>query len=169
MKYHAIFLLCFHLFMDWTCHGVDSSQHDANNQATENIYPHLHRNNTNIEPSVLLSDKKQKFDKCFLYLAPSSIPHSGFGIYTTRDIAKNEYINQYLDSPTIAIVDKGKYFRTHRNYVWGSNLFTQYEAENVSVAVPSWSSYCNFHTVRILNQSFQIISIMLSFLEFLHD
>jgi len=67
-------------------------------------------------------------------------------VYTTRDIQDGQYMNQYLDTPSIAILDKGDSFRTFRNYVWSGNLFTEYEASHVSVSVPNWSSHCNYHT-----------------------
>ena len=106
---------------------------------SHDIYPLFKRNST-------LTDSQ---NTCSLYLAPSSIPHSGFGVYTTQDIAKGEYINRFLDSPSIVIIDKGKTFRTHRNFVWGGDLFTEYEATHVSVSVPNWSSLCNYHTVWV--------------------
>jgi hypothetical protein len=85
---------------------------------------------------------------CSIFLAPSSIPNSGFGIYTTREIQAGEYINNYLDSPSIVLVDNKDSFRTLINYLWSGNMFTEFESSKASVFVPSWSSYCNYHTVR---------------------
>jgi len=133
IKYLANILLLF-----LTSH-VGPSPVQGNND--DGIYPHLlHHNHSS-----------NSHDTCSLYLAPSSIPHSGFGVYTTRDIARGEYINRFLDAPSIPIMDKGKALRTLRNYLWGGNLYTEYEAvDHVSVSVPNWSSHCNYHTVRLI-------------------
>lgn len=43
--------------------------------------------------------------KCNLYMAPSSIPNAGFGVYTTRDIKRDEPVLPMSDAPTIVATD----------------------------------------------------------------
>ena len=90
--------------------------------------------------------------QCGLYLAPSTIPNAGFGIYTTRSIAKNEFAQPYPEAPTIPILDFEYHGHssdewTHSNYVWEGTGAASYESDKVSESAVTFGSLCNFHTV----------------------
>lgn len=68
--------------------------------------------------------------QCQIFLAPSSLKgHTGFGIYTTRDISKHESILAGPDGPSIPVVDyedgptsmkkvRKKWIHVWDNYWW---------------------------------------------------
>ena len=84
-------------------------------------------------------DEKQ----CSVYLAPSSLKgHVGFGIFTTRDIGKDESILSGPDGPSVPVVDyrggplrklRKQWVRTWDNYWWARGVgdHVNYEAKNV--------------------------------------
>jgi hypothetical protein len=91
--------------------------------------------------------------ECNIYLAASSIPNAGFGLYTTKSIATDERVQPYPDAPAIMVTDFYEPFGNtdadwnHNDYVWDSGSESQYEAEEVSESVMTYGSLCNFHTV----------------------
>jgi hypothetical protein len=90
--------------------------------------------------------------RCNIYMAPSSIPGAGFGIFTVRDIAKGEKILPYADAPSIPLCDE--YVNgmeetdwNHVDYLWSGKGLAEYECESVSESVVTFGALCNFHTV----------------------
>ena len=92
-------------------------------------------------------------DECSLYMAPSSIPNSGFGVYTTRTIKKDEPVTPYVDAPSIISIDITAHtgnregdFWTHVDYLWSGVGLGEFEASEVSENVFVLGCLSNFHT-----------------------
>lgn len=90
--------------------------------------------------------------RCNVYMAPSSIPGAGFGIFTVRDIAKGEKILPYADAPSIPLCDDHANGMeetdwNHVDYLWSGKGLAEYECQSVSESVVTFGALCNFHTV----------------------
>lgn len=88
---------------------------------------------------------------CSIYLAESTIPNAGFGIYTTRAIMKGDLILQ-ADCPSIIIIDIHKYQPNregpewqHHNYLWKPSKQGSFEALATHESVLTFGSLPNFH------------------------
>lgn len=89
--------------------------------------------------------------ECSLYMAPSSIPHAGFGLFVSRNIAKGEYILPYSDAPSIAVCDEYHEGITdndwnHVDYLWSGSGLAEHECKEGSESVMSFGALSNFHT-----------------------
>lgn len=83
------------------------------------------------EYSKVLEDKE--YDECNLYLAPSSIPSAGFGIFSVSGIQKGEYISPYAESPYIPICDfpyDSAKSNIRRDYVWKAHAWSKFECND---------------------------------------
>jgi hypothetical protein len=80
--------------------------------------------------------------ECVYYLAPSSIPNSGFGTYTVRDIPENTLLMHQADAPTIVLSDMRSHYErntvrdldidptaVHSNYVWDGTGLADFEVD----------------------------------------
>ena len=93
-------------------------------------------------------------DICRFYLAESSIPNAGFGIYTTVDIPANEALTQVADGPSVIITDvdlhnggdDANMIWNHQDYHWNGSGQGEFEAEDVMEIMFTFGSLCNFHT-----------------------
>lgn len=91
-------------------------------------------------------------DTCRFYLAPSSIPNSGFGIYTTDAIPADTPITQLADAPSIILTDVDLHNDdketnwNHHNYFWDGTGSGEFEAKIVEESVVTFGSLCNYHT-----------------------
>lgn len=60
--------------------------------------------------------------ECKFYLAESSIPNAGFGVYTVESIKENEYLTEFPDAPSIVVVDEywhsPEVVSNHWDYYW---------------------------------------------------
>jgi len=90
--------------------------------------------------------------ECSLFLAESSIPNSGFGVYTTSDYIKGDTVSHDV---SIALADvmrnlgpKGDYIHwTHDDYNWRGDWENEYIlAEKVSMNAFPLGALTNFHT-----------------------
>ena len=78
-------------------------------------------------------------NQCSLYMAPSSIPGAGFGIYTTKTIKSNQPIQNYPSAPSIPVVDDFAHYGNkdpvvaHENYYWQSDGYGNFEGDEVEV------------------------------------
>ena len=78
---------------------------------------------------------QQKFEEernssdCNLYLAQSSVPHAGFGVFSARDISEGEYISPYADSPNIPLCDfhSDDAIANIEDYLMAGNAWGSYE------------------------------------------
>ena len=103
--------------------------------------------------------------ECGIYLAPSSIPNAGFGIFTTRSIGKNDKIQPYSESPSIVVTDFYEHAGNeeqdwnHVDYVWEPVGFNSFEAEESSISVMTFGSLCNYHPVSYvkIDPSFVVV------------
>ena len=99
--------------------------------------------------------------KCYLYMAPSSIPNSGFGVYTTRDIKKFGTVSPTPDAPSVIITDIEAHtdthlgdFYTHVDYFWSGSGLGEFEGTSASENVFTLGCLSNFHTaLKNLNVS----------------
>jgi hypothetical protein len=135
---------------------------------------------TNVLTTVLASTSSTSFrdggqceankNECLLYMAPSSIPNAGFGMFTTRPIAKDELVIPIPYAPTIAICDEklsdydyddeNLFYHfdddipqhesddnwVYQDYVWFGGGFSNFECDYVDESVIPFSM-SNFHTV----------------------
>ena len=121
--------------------------HDENQSSTEATAA--------IKDEELVLRRQQQPYPCNIYMAPSSIPGAGFGIFTMRDIAKGEKILPYADAPSIPLCDDyangmEETDWNHVDYLWSGQGLAEYECESVSESVVTFGALCNFHTVSIV-------------------
>lgn len=89
---------------------------------------------------------------CKFYLAESSIPNAGFGIYTVESIRKHDFLTEVPDAPSVIVTDEswnspGSVSRSNFNdYYWDGSGQGEYEADDVNESVVTFGSLCNFHT-----------------------
>mmetsp|Transcript_11650 Transcript_11650/g.21788 ORF Transcript_11650/g.21788 Transcript_11650/m.21788 type:complete len:731 (-) Transcript_11650:289-2481(-) len=98
-----------------------------------------------------LMPRQQEPYQCNIYLAPSSIPGAGFGIFTMRDIDEGEKILPYADAPSIPLCDDNangveETDWNHVDYLWSGQGLAEYECKSVSESVVTFGALCNFHT-----------------------
>lgn len=92
-------------------------------------------------------------DTCQYYLAPSSIPNAGFGIYTVDPIPSDSPLTQTADAPSIIVTDvvlhsedEDQLVWNHVNYFWDGAGSGEHEAKIVEESVVTFGSLCNYHT-----------------------
>ena len=98
-----------------------------------------------------VTDGNSSKSTCTIYLAESTIPNAGFGVYTTEAVKKDDVILK-ADSPSIIITDIDKYQPNnedpewqHANYVWMAYGQGSFEAHATSESVLTFGSLPNFH------------------------
>lgn len=89
---------------------------------------------------------------CKFYLAPSSIPNAGFGVYTTEAIPKHDPLTESADAPAVLVFDGDVHYPENRiwsmeNYFWSSEGIGQFESSSVEEWVVNFGTSCNFHTI----------------------
>ncbi len=107
-------------------------------------------------PTLINGEEETDYDydyECSRYLAPSSIPNAGFGVFTTRDIKNDEPLLHMSDAPSIPITDivlhtenEDQDFWSHVDYNWGGSGLAEYEADSVAENVFNLGCLSNFHT-----------------------
>lgn len=92
-------------------------------------------------------------NECTLYMAPSSIPGAGLGLFTTRNVAKGERILPYsgTDAPHIVVCDANhfdikKSDWLHYAYFWSGVGYSEFECDKPSESVVTFGAITNFHT-----------------------
>ena len=109
----------------------------------------------------LQSRKQSVYEpQCVYYLAPSSIPNSGFGTYTVRDIATNTLLMQQADAPTIVLSETRNHnernternnwdvepLSVHKNYFWDGTGIIDFEVDGaVEESVTTFGALANYH------------------------
>jgi hypothetical protein len=78
------------------------------------------------------------------YLAPSSIPNSGLGIYTVKDIPSETLLMKQSDAPSIVLSD----YHNHNN--WGKHLDPLTVHHNY---VNNGMDYANFELNELVEES----------------
>ena len=103
------------------------------------------------EANVIVTDGNSSKSTCTIYLAESTIPNAGFGVYTTEAVKKDDVILK-ADSPSIIITDIDKHQPNnedpewqHANYVWMAYGQGSFEAHATSESVLTFGSLPNFH------------------------
>lgn len=88
---------------------------------------------------------------CTLYVAESTIPNAGFGVYTTKAFKKDDVIIE-ADTPAIIITDIHTYQPEgedpdwqHRNYLWTAYGQGAFEARTTTESVLTFGAIPNFH------------------------
>ena len=106
---------------------------------------------TSINGELSATDENEY--ECSRFLAPSSIPGAGFGIFTTRDIKRGELLLRSPDAPSVPITDinvhsENEYtdFWTHVDYNWGGSGLAEFEGHSVAENVFVLGCLANFHT-----------------------
>jgi hypothetical protein len=105
-------------------------------QLSDDIYPVKWRQD--IVPA------KQHNDQCQLYLAESSIPNSGIGVYTASDIKKGEFFGE--QEMLIALSDRESRWLI-KDVVWDLTLhpLLYYESDGAQVFYPGFGAQVNCH------------------------
>uniref|UniRef100_A0A7S3VA69 SET domain-containing protein n=1 Tax=Chaetoceros debilis TaxID=122233 RepID=A0A7S3VA69_9STRA len=164
------------LLLSWliiTSFTSASTIHVSNPSSHEKVHDHDHDHN---------HDQRNENEKendthfqCSLYLAPSSIPNAGFGIYALRDIPNDGAIlpkfltgldtssyssssssySSSSDAPTVVMCDEESHHPTmdtawhHGNYVWsgesGIMSMSARECDSVTENVMTFGSMANYH------------------------
>jgi hypothetical protein len=97
--------------------------------------------------------------ECVYYLAPSSIPNSGFGTYTVRDIDTDTLLMYQADAPTIVLSDVRSHnernpdrhldidpVAVYSNYVWDGTGYSDFETDGpVEDSVTTFGALANYH------------------------
>ena len=93
-------------------------------------------------------------DSCSLYLAPSSIPNSGFGVFAAKTFKVGSIVLP-SDAPGIVITDR-EYHQYdgekpdpawgHDNYVWSTVGRAAFEADETSLSAVTLGSMANYHS-----------------------
>ncbi len=95
---------------------------------------------------------KAESSTCKYYLAPSSIPNAGFGVYTTQAIKANSPLTETADAPSIMVFDADIHYGNKtrhwsmENYFWGGEGSGEFECSSVEELVVTFGTSCNFHT-----------------------
>jgi len=89
------------------------------------------------------------------YLAPSSIPNSGMGIFTVKKIPKLSPIMTTADAPSIIVTDAEKHYGdvpnwAHHGYFWNPHkmkdaAISEFEADIISEIVMTFGALSNYH------------------------
>jgi len=125
------------------------------------------QNNTDGE-SVCVSPpalQQQQQQQCNFYLAPSSIPHSGWGAYSTIEIEKGSILNHFPEIviPIIEITRHApagdKYRWLFDSYVWEADVPSAHTESNWTDAfIPGMGAQVNcFSGLNNLNYNYQTI------------
>ncbi len=96
-----------------------------------------------------INDKYQ----CNIYMAKSSIPNAGYGVFAGRDFAENQYLGP-VDSPSISVTDlfyhnQGDPPWAHVNYFWSGDGYTALEAEETAEFTTNVGALANYHTYLV--------------------
>lgn len=111
--------------------------------------------NSCIVSSTSISEGEEKVEEeggCSLFLAESSIPNSGFGVYTTSGYTKGSEVSSDIAIPMADILrhlgENAEFIRwTHDDYNWIGDFQTEYVlAEEVDINAFPLGSLTNFHT-----------------------
>ena len=85
---------------------------------------------------------------CQYYLAPSSIPNAGFGVYTTQSIPTKTLLQKKkkYDGVSIIVTDEKLHFEEadwfHTDYFWKGD---EYSADSTSESILGLGSLINYH------------------------
>lgn len=88
--------------------------------------------------------------ECSIYLAESSIPNAGFGIFTTKFLPKGSYTG----APALSIVTTDMYYHygerdpdwAQANYNWEGNGYSTFEGLETAETVMNLGTSANYHT-----------------------
>ncbi len=96
--------------------------------------------------------KEEEEWSCQFYLAPSSIPNAGFGVYTTKSITKYSPLKD-PEAPSVMVYDGDSHHPLVRSgtwsmesYFWSGEGSGQFECSSVEEYVVNFGTSCNFHT-----------------------
>jgi len=87
---------------------------------------------------------------CSIYMAESSIPNAGMGVFTSQAISKGGIISPTRDGPPIVFHDFHSMFKSarglgNRNYFWDEEIPEHYEANENNIALTTVGSLANYH------------------------
>ena len=105
-----------------------------------------------VTPNERLSpESSPNEDSCSLYLAPSTIPNTGFGVFTTKAFKEGSIILS-PDAPGVIVIDlesnqpdRNSPNWGHYNYWWGTDEEADYEAVECSSVIVTLGSLPNSH------------------------
>jgi hypothetical protein len=88
--------------------------------------------------------------ECEIYMAKSSIPNAGYGVFAGRDFSQKSNLGS-IDSPSISITDL--YYHNgadpdwaHVNYFWSGDGYTALESEETAELTANIGALANYHT-----------------------
>lgn len=101
-----------------------------------------------------VKQQEQDTNECTLYLAPSSIPNAGMGLYTTRHILAGQPVLSYdgPDAPSILVTNSVEHNGgmeiswSHVDYFWSASGLNEFESNHVEESVVTMGALSNYHT-----------------------
>jgi len=122
-----------------TSENAECVQTNENNTTQESLKDEIKQHHGNAN-----SHEPEPF-RCNIYMAPSSIPFAGFGIYTMRDVAKGEKVLPYPESPSIPLCNDyanglDELDWNHVDYLWNGMGLAKFECTEVSESVMAFGS-----------------------------
>ncbi len=155
--FHMLLLGLLQLTKLFPSLGEDMNDHAACASTTvngdkPNIFDLCEKYHRDGMPHNKSSSTSEGFE-CGVFLAASSIPNAGLGIYTTRFIAQDTLVQPYPESPSIIVADfyeatgNSETDWNHIDYMWDSFGISSYEADSVDESVMTFGSLCNYHPV----------------------
>ncbi len=104
--------------------------------------------NNNTQTQFQSQSQSQSQFQCNIYLAPSSIPNAGFGLYTVKDIEKDERVLPFTDAPSIPLCDESDHglhaeHWNHVDYLWSGKGLAEFECDRATESVMTFGSLCS--------------------------
>ena len=103
-----------------------------------------------VSPSKTAKTPQSDTSKCTIYMAESTIPGAGYGVFTARDIPKEDFFGN-SGGPAISITDM--YFHNggdpdwaQINYCWSGDGYTAIESEETAEMTVNIGALSNYHT-----------------------
>jgi len=117
----------------------------SNSSTTSQTTSEINNANFTSEKDASLNDQE-----CSLYMAPSSIPGAGYGIFITRTVQEKEDILPYSDAPSIVVCDYEQFDVkvsdwSHSEYFWAGGGLSKFECESASESVMTIGALSNYH------------------------
>lgn len=123
----------------------------SSDQHLKNSFRHYISFNHEMFPEHWLDSESSSTDECSLYLAPSSIPDAGFGVYTTKAIMPGQSIVME-DAPSV-IVSESTAHNNGNEVVWSVIDYAWTGELNEMIISFNIGALANYHTVSLFHQA----------------
>jgi hypothetical protein len=91
---------------------------------------------------------------CGIYLAKSSIPNAGYGVFAGKDFSKDSFLTKPPESPALSVTDVFYHYGedpvwAHVNYFWSGDGYTARESEETAEMTFNIGAIANYHTYLV--------------------